>query len=77
MTEKQKKVYTAYGGQAVIEGVMMKGPDGKTAVVCRKSNGELVTDIRHSIPLSKKYPILGLPVLRGVVSFIDSMFGGI
>lgn len=77
MTEKQKKVYTAYGGQAVIEGVMMKGPDGKTAVVCRRSNGELVTDIRHSIPFSKKYPILGLPVLRGVVSFIDSMIGGI
>lgn len=77
MAKKQQKEYTAYGGQAVIEGVMMKAPDGTIAVVCRRSNGELVTELRHSIPLTKKYPILGIPVVRGVVAFLDSMISGI
>ena len=71
------KKYTAYGGQAVIEGVMMKGPEGQMAVACRRSNGEIVVKYEKRLPLTKKYAFLGLPILRGVVSFIDSLVSGV
>lgn len=68
MVKKQKPVY--YGGQAVIEGVMMKGPR-QYAVVCRKPDGELVTMKKPVDTIKNKYPILKAPVVRGVVNFIE------
>ena len=48
-----KKPY--YGGQAVMEGVVMQGPEGK-AIACRKSNGEIVYKITEKPSLKKKIP---------------------
>lgn len=60
------------GGQALIEGIMMRGPE-KQAIVCR-SKGELVTKVE---PLVKKKGILTWPLIRGIVNFGGSMVGGV
>ena len=68
------KIY--YGGQAVMEGVMMQGPHGK-AIACRKEDGNIVYSIRELRPPKERYPILGWPVVRGFVSFFFSMKSGV
>lgn len=73
---KKPKICSNIGGQALIEGVMMRGND-KVAVSVRKSSGEIYTDIKQSVPLTKKNKFLGLPFIRGAVSFIDSMVVGV
>ena len=60
------------GGQAVIEGVMMRGP-GKIAVAVRKPNGEITVDLKDAGSISDRYPILKKPFLRGVVSLVESL----
>lgn len=62
------------GGQALIEGILMRGPR-KQAIVCRTAEGmtEKVEDIT---PLKEKYPVLGWPLIRGVAIFISSMVNG-
>ena len=60
------------GGQAVLEGVMMKA--GSHAVTtCRKEDGTLVVTDDSFTSIRKKYKILNLPLLRGVVNFIEMM----
>ncbi|ONI46308.1 hypothetical protein AN640_03580 [Candidatus Epulonipiscium fishelsonii] len=63
------------GGQAVIEGVMMKGPT-KYAVAVRKPDKTIALDIKNSTSLLKKYKLLNLPILRGIIVFIESMIVG-
>lgn len=70
----EKKVNV--GGQAVIEGVMMRGSRG-VATAVRKPDGEIVIDKIDMVPITKKYKLLGLPVIRGFVSLIDSLIVGI
>jgi uncharacterized protein YqhQ len=60
-----------YGGQAVIEGVMMRGRD-YLAVAVRKNNGEIVIKKDPVGTITKKYPWLKWPFLRGVVSLCES-----
>lgn len=60
------------GGGALIEGVMMRAGDD-VAITCRKENGELTLVREKHIPLRQKYKLLGLPLIRGVVNFIESM----
>lgn len=64
------------GGQAVIEGVMMRAPHSY-AVAVRQTNGRLVTKAERLPVLSEKYPLLKLPVLRGAAVLIQSMVLGI
>lgn len=64
------------GGQAVIEGVMMRAPHSY-AVAVRKPNGEIVYKSELLPALSVKYPILKLPVLRGSAVLIQSMVLGV
>lgn len=64
------------GGQAVIEGVMMRGSEG-VATAVRKEDGEIVVRFEDTEPFSKRYPKLNIPLLRGVFAFIDSMKIGI
>ena len=60
------------GGQAVLEGVMMKA--GKRMVTtCRKEDGSLVVTDDNFVSLREKHKILDLPLVRGVVSFAESM----
>ena len=67
--------YSGIGGQAVIEGVMMKGA-GRYAVSVRKPDGEIETKIDTYKSLKEKYAFLGVPVIRGVVSFAESVVMG-
>lgn len=63
------------GGQAVIEGVMMRGNKGLATAV-RTPKGKIEIDMKNIKPLTKKYKILGLPLIRGFFSLIDSMKTG-
>ena len=69
------KFKTSIGGQALIEGIMMLGPE-KRAIVCRGS-GEMVEKVEKVTPLKAKSPVLGLPLIRGVAAFISSMVNGV
>ncbi len=66
---------TSIGGQAVIEGVMMKGP-AKIATAVRKTDGEIVMD-EKSCGKVRRSKIFKLPIIRGCVNFIDSMILGV
>ena len=68
----QEKFKTLIGGQALIEGIMMQGPD-KRSIVVRGPEG-IVTKVE---PLKKKTGILKWPLIRGVVSFGSSMVSGV
>lgn len=63
------------GGQAVLEGVMMKNKE-KYAVAVRKPNQEIVVNINEYHPIGERIPILKLPILRGVVIFVESLVVG-
>ena len=65
---------TSIGGQALIEGILMRGPK-KQAVVCRTQDG-LVEKTEELKLVRDKYPLLGLPFIRGVVTLFDSLFKG-
>ncbi len=67
---------TMCGGQALIEGIMMRGPK-KQAVVVRKPDGELEIQEKELKFIKDRYPVLGLPLIRGVVNFCDSMYNGV
>ena len=60
------------GGQAVIEGVMMKRGE-ETALATRRDDGTVDIQKNSFVSIKKKYKILGLPLIRGVVGFIESM----
>lgn len=67
--------YSGIGGQAVIEGIMMQnGPD--YAVAVRKPDGEIEVKKDQYINMSKRVKFLGLPFVRGIFSFVDSMVLG-
>ena len=65
---------TSIGGQALIEGILMRGPK-KQAIVCRTKDG-IVEKTEELTPMKEKYPILSRPFLRGTLIFIDSMVKG-
>ena len=67
---------TLVGGQAVMEGVMMRAPHSYCVAV-RKSTGELVTEERALPRVSEKYPIFKLPILRGLGTLGQAMWLGI
>lgn len=70
-----KNKCVSIGGQALIEGVMMRGPR-KTALAVRDPKGEIVTEDFPEKHIKDRYKWLGLPVIRGVVNFIESMIAG-
>ncbi len=63
------------GGQAVIEGVMMKSPS-KVAIAVRKPNGKISVKKKRHKSWAKKYPVLGLPVVRGFVELLEMLVIG-
>ena len=71
----EQKFRTSIGGQALIEGILMRGPN-KQAIVVRSPEG-LVEKVEELKLVRDKYPILGLPILRGAVTFVDSMVKGV
>ncbi len=60
------------GGQAVLEGVMMKA-GARTVTTCRKEDGSLVVTDDSFVSVRNKHKILNLPILRGVINFVEMM----
>ena len=67
---------TSIGGQALIEGIMMRGPE-KQAIVVRDQSGELVEKVEDLKFIKDRYPILGVPLIRGTVNFLAAMVNGV
>ena len=70
-----KAKYTSIGGQALIEGILMKSPE-KTALCVRLPDGSIDTSYMNEKKLAQKYKFFGLPIIRGVVSFVEAMLQG-
>ncbi len=71
----QEKKKVTVGGQAVIEGVMMRGPQ-RIAVAVRKPNGDIVVKSEPFESIIKRIKVLGWPILRGAVVLIESLILG-
>ncbi len=67
--------YTSIGGQALIEGIMMKSPE-KSALCVRLPDGSIDTSYMNYVPLSKRYKFFKIPIIRGVTAFVESMIEG-
>ena len=65
---------TSIGGQALMEGILMRGPE-KQAIVCRTENG-IVEKVEELNLVKDKHPALGWPFVRGVVTLVDSLVKG-
>ena len=75
MSRKKKTHYSGIGGQAVLEGVMMKNKD-QYAVAVRKPNGEIEVEVEHYIGVLHESKLKSIPFIRGIFQFIDSMILG-
>lgn len=64
-----------YGGQAVIEGVMMRGPAFR-AVAVRRPEGDIALDKKSVGSITQRYPFLKWPLIRGVVALVESLIIG-
>lgn len=73
--KKNKNEYVAVGGQALMEGIMMRGPKG-TAMSLRLPDGTIETQMKDFVSIRKKIKFFNIPILRGVVSFVESMISG-
>ena len=67
---------TTIGGQALIEGILMRGPE-KQAIVVRNQEGELEVKEQKLKLIKDRFPILGVPFIRGVVNFLASLVEGV
>lgn len=74
MANQEKR--TTIGGQALIEGIMMRGPF-KQAIAVRDQNGEIVLKTEELKFIKDKYPVLGWPLIRGIVNFGGAMVAGV
>lgn len=73
MSKKNHK--TSVGGQALIEGVMMQGPKGMATAI-RTPDGSIKTDYHEVKHLRDKSKFFNIPIIRGIVAFIESMVMG-
>jgi uncharacterized protein YqhQ len=64
------------GGQAVLEGVMMRAPRS-LAIAVRRPDGEISVKSEQVVPLSERYPVVKLPIVRGAVALFSSLIVGI
>lgn len=75
MSRRKKKVFSGIGGQAVLEGVMMKNKD-KYAVAVRKPDGEIAVDVEAFTGVGNGITISKIPFFRGIFNFINSLVLG-
>ncbi len=73
MSEKKEHI-TSIGGQAILEGVMMRGPY-KTAYAVRKPDGEIIVEENEN-KAKNRAKFFKLPIIRGCVNFVDSLIIG-
>ncbi len=74
MAEKLHK--TSIGGQAIMEGVMMRGPK-EIAMAVRKPDNEIIVEKRPISSILQKYKVLKLPIIRGCIAFFESLITGV
>ncbi len=74
MAKKMQK-YSGIGGQAVLEGIMMKNKE-QYAVAVRKPNGEIEVEVEHYNGILHGSKLMDIPFIRGVFQFIDSLILG-
>ncbi len=75
MAQEQKPFKTLCGGQALIEGIMMRGPT-RQAIVVRKPDGDFAIQEKELKLVKDKNPLFGLPLIRGPITFLDAQFSG-
>lgn len=75
MAREKTKCITSIGGQALIEGILMRGPK-KTEIAVRLSDGSISLEDMNTEFVKDKYPILRLPLLRGIAAMVDSLTMG-
>ncbi len=75
MAKKKRGHYSGIGGQAVLEGVMMKNKE-KYAVAVRKPDGEIEVEVENYQGVLHGSPLKELPFIRGIFNFVDSMILG-
>ena len=75
-TERGEEPSLAFGGQALIEGVMMRS---RTHVVMcvRQPNNEILTHTEEIHPISERYKVLRLPLLRGIIALFETFYLGV
>lgn len=75
MSNDQPEAPVAVGGQAVVEGVMMRAP-AATSVAVRRPDGSIVVRVRAAKRIAARYPFLGRPALRGITVMIETLMDG-
>ena len=74
--EKCPAFKTSIGGQALMEGILMRGPE-KEAIVVRKPDGTLEEKVESVTSPKDKFAPFGWPIIRGSVNFVDTMIKGV
>ncbi|MEN3202856.1 MAG: DUF1385 domain-containing protein [Atribacterota bacterium] len=74
--ETVKREICDIGGQALIEGVMMRSPY-RLAMAVRRPDGTIVLKVQEVVPLSRRNRFFALPIIRGVVGLVDSLMVGL
>jgi len=74
--KKDKGSSLAFGGQALIEGVMMRSRKHMVLCVRKPNSDEILTNVENLNPLADKYKFLGVPFIRGIVSLFETFYLG-
>ena len=72
MKREKTKIITSIGGQALIEGILMRGPE-KISIAVRRPNGDIYKEDIETTFIKDKCPLFKLPIVRGVAALVDSM----
>ena len=75
MDKKKNMKYSGIGGQAVLEGIMMKNKD-QYAVAVRKPDGEIEVEVEHYVGIMHGSKLMDIPFIRGIFQFVDSLILG-
>ena len=75
MNKTEQNQHFDVGGQAVMEGVMMRSPTA-TAVTVRRPDGTMVTKLTPFVPLKQKHPWMGKPFIRGIINMGTMLYYG-
>lgn len=73
--KKEKICYSGVGGEALIEGIMMKGPNG-ASMACRMPDGSIDVQMKEFKSVLDKYKFLKVPFIRGPIAFVEQMIFG-
>ena len=74
--KKDKGSSLAFGGQALIEGVMMRSRRHMVLCVRKPNSDEILTNVENLNPIADKYKFLGVPFIRGIVSLFETFYLG-